>query len=512
MNIKNSKKIDLLIIKPGAQKKLYQDLSKSISGLEPPLWAALLGAFVREKGFEVGIIDSEIEEQNVIPAVVEFQPRLIAVVVSGTNPSASTMNMIGAGSIFEQIKDTDCESTTILMGLHPSALPERTLAEEPVDLVCQGEGFYTLSELLCGFDYKDIKGLWYRQGRQLLSNPKAELVDPNDLPMPAWDLLPMSKYRAHNWHCFGHINDRTPYGVIYTSLGCPFNCSFCCINAIFGKHKIRYRDPGKVIEEIDYLVNNFGIRNLKIMDEMFDLNEKHVIELCDLIIDRKFDLNIWAYARVDTINEEKLAKMKQAGINWLGIGFEAGAEKIRNRVGKGKFDGEKIKKIVSMVRKAGMYIGGNFIFGLPDDDFDTMRQTLEMAKDINSEYTNFYVAMAYPGSQLYEEAVANNLPLPDSWLGYSQYGYETQPLPTDYLSAAEILKFRDDAFNEFNNSKRYQDMILEQFGEETLQHIKYMLKHKLKRRLFADQPRQITIESVEQKHSRKTSIRQPINK
>lgn len=476
--------LDLLIIRPGAQKKLYQDLSKSLSGLEPPLWAALLAAFIREKGFRVKIVDAEIEPERVIPTVIAEKPSLIAIVVSGTNPSASTMNMVGARTILEEIMRRNYNLPTILVGLHPSALPEQTLLEEPVDMVCQGEGFYTLLDLLSGIDYKDIKGLWYRKEKQVFSNPRAELVNPNDLPMPAWDLLPMHKYRAHNWHCFGRINERTPYGVIYTSLGCPFKCSFCCINAIFGEHKIRYRDPKKVVEEIDYLVKNYGIRNLKIIDEMFDLNEKHVIELCELIIERKYDLNIWAYARVDTLNEKKLEKMKQAGINWLGIGFESGSEKIREGVSKGRFDDEKIRKIVKMVREAGIYVGGNFIFGLPDDTIETMQETLNMAKELNCEYTNFYVAMAYPGSELYEEAVANGLPLPDSWLGYSQFAYETQPLPTEYLTPAEILRFRDNAFNEFYNSERYQNMILEKFGEETLQHVKDMLKHKIHRKLL----------------------------
>jgi radical SAM superfamily enzyme YgiQ (UPF0313 family) len=417
---------------------------------------------------------------------MEFQPRLAAVVVSGTNPSASTMNMVGAKTILQEIKKEAPNLTTILIGLHPSALPERTLSEEPVDLVCQGEGFYTLADLLSGVDYSNIKGLWYREGGRFICNPRAELVEPNDLPMPAWDLLPMDRYRAHNWHCFGHINDRSPYGVIYTSLGCPFNCSFCCINAIFGKHRIRYRAPKKVAEEVDYLVKNFSIKNLKIIDEMFDLNEKHVIELCELITKRKYGLNVWAYARVDTINERKLEKMKQAGINWLGIGFESGVKKIRDRVSKGRFDGDRMLKAAKMMQDAGVNIGGNFIFGLPDDDFDTMRGTLDMAKEINCEYGNFYVTMAYPGSKLYEEAAANGAKLPESWLGYSQYGYETQPLPTKHLSDTEILRFRDDAFNEYHSSERYQNMILEKFGQETLQHIRDMLKRKLRRRLSGD--------------------------
>ncbi|UCF00112.1 MAG: cobalamin-dependent protein [Planctomycetota bacterium] len=478
--------LDLLIIKPGAQKKLYQELSETLSGLEPPLWAALLGAFIRGKGYEVRIIDSEIESESVIAAVTESQARLVAVVVSGTNPSASTMNMVGARTILHEIKKAAPDITTILVGLHPSALPERTLTEEPVDMVCEGEGFSTLLDLLSGIDCSDIKGLWYKEDERFVCNPRAELFDPNDLPMPAWDLLPMDKYRAHNWHCFGHINDRTPYGVIYTSLGCPFNCSFCCINAIFGKHKIRYRAPKKVAEEIDYLVNKHGVKNLKIIDEMFDLNERHVIEFCELIIERKYDLNIWAYARVDTINEKKLEKMKQAGINWLGIGFESGVKKIRDKVSKGRFDDDRMLKAARMMQDAGVCTGGNFIFGLPDDDFDTMRGTLDMAKEINCEYGNFYVTMAYPGSKLYEEAVTNGTKLPDTWLGYSQYGYETQPLPTKHLSDTEILQFRDNAFNEYHGSERYQNMVLDKFGQETLQHIRDMLKRKLRRRLLGD--------------------------
>lgn len=206
--------MDLLIVKPGVQRKIYQDLSKALSGLEPPLWAALLAAFMRGKGFSVKIIDAEIELGKVIPTVIAEKPSLIAIVVSGTNPSASTMNMVGARTILQEIKRIDYNLPTILIGLHPSALPEQTLLEEPVHMVCQGEGFYTLSDLLSGIDRKDIKGLWYKEGQRVISNPRAKLVNPNDLPMPAWDLLPMHKYRVHNWHCFGHINERTPYGVI----------------------------------------------------------------------------------------------------------------------------------------------------------------------------------------------------------------------------------------------------------------------------------------------------------
>ncbi len=479
----SSEKIDLLVIKPGSQKELYGDLSEALTGLEPPLWTALIAAFIRGKGFKVKLVDAEVEPRDIVSTIIEHRPGLIAIVVSGTNPSASTMNMIGARAILEKIRSIDSALPTILMGLHPSALSERTLKEEPVTMVCQGEGFYTLIDLLSGVAYKDVRGLWYRENGQIKSNAMAKLIDPNALPMPAWDLLPMDKYRAHNWHSWSNKNQRLPYGVIYTSLGCPYNCSFCCINAIFGKHKIRYRSPNLVIEEIDYLVKHYAVKNIKIIDEMFALNENHVIKFCNLIIERKHDLNIWAYARVDTLNERMLKVMKQAKINWLAIGFESGSEEIRGGVTKGRFGNETITRTVKAIRNSGINIVGNFIFGLPDDNIKTMHDTLNLAKELNCEYTNFYVCMAYPGSKLYEEVNVEDLP--DSWVGYSQFGYETQPLPTKYLKPSEILRFRDDAFNEFYSSERYQKMICEKFGEETLKHIKAMLKYRLKRRLLA---------------------------
>jgi radical SAM superfamily enzyme YgiQ (UPF0313 family) len=328
-------KLDLLIIKPGSQKQLYGELSESITGLEPPLWAALLAAFIRVKGYKVDLIDAEIEPERIKPALDKGDPRFIAVAVSGTNPSASTMNMIGARSILDDIRGSGIKAPTILMGLHPSALPERTMNEEPVSMLCQGEGFFTLLSLLSGEENKNIAGLWYREGGRLLSNPAAELIGPDVLPVPAYDLLPMEKYRAHNWHSWTNNNRRQPYGVIYTSFGCPYNCSFCCINALFGEHKIRQRAPELVIRDIEYLVRNYGIKNIKIIDEMFAFRQEHVEKICDLIAEKGFDLNIWAYARVDTISRKMLEKMKRAGINWLGLGFESGSKKVRDGVAKG---------------------------------------------------------------------------------------------------------------------------------------------------------------------------------
>lgn len=481
---------DLLIIRPSAQKELYQSLNDDLTGLEPPWLAASLAGYIRDKGFSVKIVDGVIEDP--MKTILTEQTELIAVVVSGTNPSASTSNMMGARKLLTQIREYNTPTATLLMGLHPSALPERTLREEPTDMICQGEGYSTLWALLTDEPYKNIPGLWYKYPSLMLNsneytimrNPPAKLCDPNLLPMPAWDLLPMKKYRCHNWHAFGDINNRGHYGVIYTSLGCPFNCSFCAINAIFGKHCYRMRSPKKVIEEIDYQVEHFGLHNLKIMDEMWDLNEQHVLDICNLLIERDYGLNIWAYARVDTINRKKLWMMKKAGVNWLGIGYESGSETIRGKVSKGKFDNQKIFEVTQMIKDAGINVGGNFIFGLPTDTHETMTETYELAKQLNCEYSNFYVAMSYPGSKLYEEEKRDNTP--ENWAEYSQFGYETNPRATAYLEPKTILQFRDAAFNEYFSSKQYQDMMLQKFGQETLDHINKMLEHKLKRKILEE--------------------------
>jgi radical SAM superfamily enzyme YgiQ (UPF0313 family) len=481
---------DIVLVKPGSQKILYGELSAAnISAIEPPLWAALLAAFLREKGFSVELIDAEIE--NWSPAhtaeiIKDMKPKLAGIIVSGTNPSASTMNMIGASAIVNCLKQISPNLPTLIGGLHPSALPQRTMSEEKVDFVCAGEGFHTIPKLLealkAGEKAFPIEGLWYRKDGKICSNPPAAILkDLDRLPMPAWDLLPMKRYRAHNWHCFDHIEQREPYAVIYSSLGCPFHCSFCCINAIFGKPGIRYRSPGRVIEEIDCLVKNYGIKNIKILDEMFVLKEPHVNELCDLLIQRGYGLNFWAYARVDTVNEKLLQKMKRAGINWVAYGFESGSKNVLDGVRKG-YKPDQVGKAVKMTYDAGLYIIGNFIFGLPDDNNSTMKETLDLSKDLNCEFVNYYCTMAYPGSKLYQQALEKDWKLPSTWEGYSQFGYESFPLATKYLSGSEVLAFRDQAFIEYFSNPTYLAMIRGKFGEKIVQVIQEMLSVKVDRR------------------------------
>ncbi len=487
-------KPDVLLIKPGSQKELYGELSESsLTALEPPLWAGLIATFVRKRGYSVKVIDAEAERLgplSVVDRISEMNPILLCMIVSGTNPSASTMNMLGARAILKEVSKRDLPIKTIVAGLHPSALPKRTMEEEKTDFVCEGEGFYTIAELLDVLkgDYKkkgfNIKGLWYRKDGKIIANERASLIENLDeeLPYVSWDLLPMDRYRAHNWHCFQEPGQkREPYAVIYTSLGCPFRCHFCCINAIFGGPGIRYRSPEKVVEEIDLLVNTYGVKNIKIADEMFVLNERHVLKICDLITERGYKLNIWAYARINTVNKKLLGRLKEAGFTWLAYGIESGNDRILKSVTKG-ITVEKIKQVVKLTQEIGINVIGNYILGLPEDDLNSMQDTLDLAMELNCEFMNLYCATAYPGSPLYDQAVTEGWRLPETWADYSPYSYEHLPLPTKYLTSAEVLRFRDEAYVRYYSSERYQRMIEEKFGTEVLEEVRKSLTKRLKRK------------------------------
>jgi len=504
--MKKGNHVDLVLVNPGNRAQVYQSLGASLAAIEPPVWAGLMATFVRKRGFSVQIVDANAEglgPEETAQRIVELNPILTAVVVYGHQPSASTQVMPAASALCTALKEAAPHVRVILIGGHVAALPEQTLQQEHADFVAGGEGLWTLVELLealrtPGSDLTGVRDLYMCDGDAIRKGPSAPLVLDLDRDMPgiAWDLLPMERYRAHNWHCFGHLQ-REPYAALYTSLGCPFHCTFCCIQAPFksGERTLGYStsansyrlwSPDAVIAQIDTLVREYGVSNIKLADEIFVLKPGHVLRICDLIIERGYNLNIWAYARVDTLTDRMVDKLKQAGVNWLAFGIEAANEHVRKDVRKG-YRHSQVGKVIDLLKAADIYVIGNYIFGLPEDSMETMQQTLDLALELNCEFANFYCNMAYPGSDQYDLARREGWPLPETWGGYSQHSYDTAPLPTRYLSAADVLAFRDHAFDVYFSGRRYLDMVQETFGPDTVQHIRDMASHKLARKLLERQ-------------------------
>lgn len=488
-------KLDVLLINPGSRAAQYQNLGEDFSAIEPPSLAAMYATYLRRTGNRVEIIDAPAHgysPEDVARLVCEdFDAVLVVLVVYGFQPSASTQNMTAAGLTARAIKAMEPRTKIMMTGTHPAALPRRTMQEETVDFVCSGEGPRTIAQTAMYLKAHrpidlHIPSLYYRLGGVILNTPAGDLISDLDLVMPsaAWDLLPMDKYRAHNWHSFENIGARAPYASIHTSLGCPYRCSFCCINAPFGKSSYRMWSPELVVDELQSLVRTYGVRNIKFVDEMFVLNKAHVHGICDKIIARGLGehLNIWAYARVDTVKDEFLDKLRAAGFRWLALGIESASKHVRDGVEKGRFGSEEILEVVRKIQGAGINVIGNYIFGLPDDTNESMQQTLDLAQQANCEFANFYSAMAYPGSKLYEQA--NPEDLPESWIGYSQHSFETKPLPTATLTSAEVLSFRDAAFQTYFRSPHYRRMVDRKFGGKVVDNIAAMVEQPLPRRLL----------------------------
>ncbi len=490
--------VDLVLVTAPSRKKVYQGLSDDLAAIEPPVWSGLIAQYLTTRNYKVVILDAEAEHldhEQTAKKIIEYEPKLVCFSIYGQQPSASTQCMPGAIKTCNLLNDlSDFKFKTIAIGTHPSALPKRTLRDGPFNYVGKGECLSTIEyliELIKGNgEINKVPGLYYfGEDGEIYKNLSSPLVKDLDsvIPRQRLELLDMKSYRAHNWHCFDNLDSRGSYASLQTSLGCPFKCTFCCINAPFESNQIRFWSPENVISQIDELVLKHNVRNIKIPDEMFVLNPKQVMSICEKIIERSYDLNFWAYARIDTLqNEKMLEKMKEAGMHWIAIGIESASEHVRDGVVKGRFRFEDIIKTIQRVKKFDFNIGANYIFGLPDDDHKSMRNTLDLAKEINSPWANFYSAMAYPGSSLHFMAKSNKTKLPEDeggpgWIGYSQHAYECLPLPTDHISAQEVLDFRDSAFNEYFQNPEYLNMIESRFSSEVVDHINDMTSKKLKR-------------------------------
>ncbi|MBP9853932.1 MAG: radical SAM protein [Candidatus Omnitrophica bacterium] len=496
------KQIDILFIHPNASKKIYQDLSKDFSAIEPPIWAGMLTNHCLSRGFSAEIIDCEALHLTDIESakkIKEANPKVACFVVYGAQPSASSQNMEGAVALAEEVKKISPEIKILFVGGHIAALSREVMESHScIDFVCQNEGVYTISNLL-KTNLKDklgsVLGLGYREGKEIILNLPSPIVEKSDLardlPGIPWDKLPMKNYRTSLWHSYPNNSERQPFAALYTSLGCPMKCSFCMINIINrqenkysdGSAVFRYWDPEFIIREFDELAKR-GITNIKIADELFVLNSNHFMKLCELIIQRNYKFNIWCYSRVDTVKEKYLETLKKAGVNWLALGIESGNTRVRKDVTKGRFEDVDIRDVVQKISSHGINVIANYIFGLPEDDHQSMQTTLDLAMEMNTEEANFYSAMAYPGSPLYGMAVEKKWKLPESYSGYSQHSYSQQPLPTKYLSAEDVLAFRDEAWMKYHTNKNFLDMLKNKFGQTAFDETVRSTQIKLKRKIL----------------------------
>lgn len=497
--------LDILFIHISAQDINYQTLSVKHTAIEPPIWAAMLAKHCIINNIDCAILDCDallLSIEDSVQQIGDYKPRIVCFVVYGQHPSASAQNMEGAISLATQLKLTYPNIQTLFVGGYVAALPLEVLKHDCVDMVCQNEGVYTVSQLCqanLNTEKHKVAGLGYKEyeGQPILNDYNPIVTQENleiDLPGMAWDLLPsLDHYRTSGWHSWTNKAIKSPFSSLYTSLGCKFKCQFCMINIINRTQGLtsadnavfRYWKPEFIIKEFDYLAQH-GVRNIKIADEMFVLYPEHFLKLCKLIIERNYDFNIWAYSRIDTCKPEYLEILRKAGIRFLGLGIENPNQVLRKEVIKGGFKKIKITDVVKMIRDSGIYVSANYMFGLPFDTEETMQFTLDFAMDLNTEMVNFNPTMAFPGSPLYYKAQENGWKLPDRYAGYSYYSYYTQNLPTHHLNDKDVLAFRDYAWLRYHTNPTYTKLVKNIFGQESFDNLKATTQVKLRRKILGD--------------------------
>ena len=502
---------DILFVHPNASEKIYQGLAKNNAAIEPPIWAAMLANSVRTKGHRPEILDAEVEGLDYLSAakrITEYKAKVVCFVVYGQQPSASSQNMEGATATARELKNLAPDTFVVFVGGHVAALPMETMDKETcINAVCQNEGVYTLHALLSlskidDTELKRVPGLVFRdrEGNVIMNESSAIVAKEDleqDLPGMAWDLLPpLSRYRTAGWHSWSNNTEKQPFAALYTSLGCPYKCSFCMINIINrtkqgpnvtsqDSNTFRFWSPEFIIKQFDEIARQ-GVRNVKIADELFVLNPRHFEAICDLIIQRGYDFNIWAYSRVDTCKPKYLAKLEKAGVKWLGLGIENPNNELRKEIHKEGFQDVKVLDLINNIRDAGINVGGNYIFGLPYDTKESMEATLQFAIDNPTEMANFYSAMAYPGSPLYNQARLFGQELPTTYSGFSQHSYDTLNLGNSHVSSSEILAFRDKAWDTYHSSEKYLNLLENKFGQKARDELDSTKTIKLKRKLLGD--------------------------
>lgn len=359
----------------------------------PPLGLAYLAAALENAGVTVKILDYVVypySRKALEASINAFSPDMIGV-------TCVTMTYENAAAIVRDIKHTG-ELLTVMGGPHVSMCPHETMAALPeLDIVVLGEGDDTIvrlaEEVQRGRRWNRVPGIVYRDGDSIVDTPyNAYAVDVNELPMPARHLLPLGRYKALNM----------PVSIT-TSRGCPFKCIFCVGRKMVGA-KVRYRDPVKVVDELNVLKQmNFG--QVNIADDLFTSNRRHCMGVCDEIMRRKLSLKWSSFARVDLVTPEILKKMKEAGCVAVSFGVETANPGILKTIKKG-ITIDQVLSAIAACTDAGVYPHVSFILGLPGETPKTLEETQafgERLKAMGASY-GYHLLAPFPGTEIRERA------------------------------------------------------------------------------------------------------------
>jgi len=415
-----------------------------------PMWLCYGAAVLEKAGHKCCVIDGPASRKSFSEIFDEIKNKTFQIVVVDT----STPSILNDCQIALKLKD-HFSSFTVLVGPHPSALPENSLKLCPgADAVTIGEYEMTLKDLANYLDkkteptlegLKNIDGLSFVFNNEIYHNKNRKLNNNLD----SIPFVSATFKKQLNYKDYFYAHSKYPIVTIISGRGCPHRCIYCVYPQVFSGRKLRYRSIPNVVDEIEYILENFpDVKEIMFEDDTLTINEKRCKEFANEILRRGLKFQWSANSRCD-VDLETMQVLKKAGARLFCVGVESGVQEILDSMKK-NLRVEQIRQFFKDAKKAGILIHGCFLLGNPGETKETLEKTLELAKELNPDTAQFFPIMVYPGTEAYEWA-ANNGYLTtqnfEEWL--TEDGLHNCIVSKPGLSNKDLVRFCDRARKEF---------------------------------------------------------------
>ena len=370
--------------------------TKKTNAFSFPVYLAYAAALCERDGFEVSVIDAVVEDIDagqLAERVKSLQPKVI--LLETATPS---INLDYA--TIDKLKAV-CDAKIAVCGAHVTVYHAKVLEEQPkIDYVIRGEfemAFLNICKALRDkYPVKDVKGISYRQGEQIIINENSDLIhDMDSMPFPAYHLFDLYAYGKHAI--------RLPRNVtMVSSKGCPHRCTFCVWPQTMYGHAFRPRSAKNVVDEMEMVVKKYGAQEIFFDDDTFTIINQRVNDICDEIIKRGLKVRWQCYAHVNTVEPEMLKKMYEAGCYVIRYGIESGHDDTLKAIKKGSTI-ERIRRAIQWTKEAGIKSYGTFMLGLPGDTKQKCEQTINFACELDPDFVQFSIVTPFPGTELYNQ-------------------------------------------------------------------------------------------------------------
>ena len=444
---KTERKVKVLFLSPPAASYVYgKKISKDVTAKSPPLGMAYALAVLKHEGYDTYFLDADVDrlsKEEIGAKMKEVNPDVVG--MTCTTPTFKSAVMCG------QLVNEVCEKPLIILGgPHATAAPDDVAGNynDVFDFVLRNEGEYALVELLKGEDIKRIKGISFKaeDGRVIHTPTRPRIDDLDSLPFPDYNLVDLSKYGDPISNLYSK-----KFAPLVTSRGCPYSCTFCASKTIFGQ-TTKFRSVENIKAELKYLKENFNVDWVYIVDDTFTLKRDRVIEICKVF--KELNFKWFCQTKVNHLDFELIKTMKESGCKVLAVGCESGDQHVLDAMKKSQTP-EMVIQVFDWANSINLDTLGTFIIGMPQDTPDTIEKTIKFAKRLNPTYPLFFQLAPYPGTEIYDYVVQNDLLRVNNWEDLDSPKWAMPYIKHATISPEDLIKFQKRAYRESYINPRY---------------------------------------------------------